>query len=377
MDRTTYGFDDRTYRVAGLDRNTTFERLQVNILVEREGVTDCYVDILNLYSGRDRGHFTKAASAELDVDPAAIKRDLGQLLLILEAELQDRLTTSASPTRPPVMTDDDRAEATDYLCASGLLGRIAADLAVAGGVGEEGNRLVSYLVATSRLLDEPLSLVVLSQSGAGKTALVNSTLDLVPDEAVVRVSAMSPMALFYSGDLQNRILAVEEQEGTGTATYSLKILQSAGRLTLATTTRVKAGKTTTEHHTVEGPVALMTTSTSTKLDAELLRPLLESASADLSPQARNVLAQAQRIAGDGSTFTRRQLAEFAGLSIDQTRHLLSRLVEHELVEPVSGRRGRRFQYRLVGDLAEPRESASPGDFANGRGHLHATSRGGA
>ena len=82
-------------------------------------------------------------------------------------------------------------------------------------VGEETNKLVGYLAAVSRKLEQPLAVMVQSSSAAGKSALMNAVLAFVPDEERVAYSAMTGQSLFYMGetDLQHKILAIAEEEG--------------------------------------------------------------------------------------------------------------------------------------------------------------------
>ena len=106
-----------------------------------------------------------------------------------------------------------------------------------GLVGEEVNKLTGYLAAVSRKLSEPLAVVVQSSSSAGKSALMEAVLELVPVEDRVVYSAMTGQSLFYMGeaDLEHKILAIVEEEGAERASYALKLLQSEGELTIAST----------------------------------------------------------------------------------------------------------------------------------------------
>jgi DNA primase len=57
-----------------------------------------------------------------------------------------------------------------------LLERILTDFERCGSVGEENNKLVGYLAAVSRKLDEPLAIIIQSASAAGKTTLMDAVL---------------------------------------------------------------------------------------------------------------------------------------------------------------------------------------------------------
>ncbi|MFC2146325.1 hypothetical protein ACFLRT_03085, partial [Acidobacteriota bacterium] len=58
------------------------------------------------------------------------------------------------------------------LKAPDLLERILKDFEKCGVVGEQTNKLVGYLAAVSRKLDNPLAILIQSSSAAGKTWLM-------------------------------------------------------------------------------------------------------------------------------------------------------------------------------------------------------------
>jgi hypothetical protein len=102
-------------------------------------------------------------------------------------------------------------------------------------------------------------------------------LDLIPEEDLVRYSAMSGQSLFYMGDrsLSHKILAIAEEEGARQASYALKLLQSEGRVAMASTGKnPTTGMLETHDYIVEGPVMLFLTSTAIDLDEELLNRCL-------------------------------------------------------------------------------------------------------
>ena len=81
-DALTFSFDDRQWRVRGLETQHSGLRLRVNLLVARQDLS--HVDTLDLYTARQRYAFLKQAAAELYVDEAVLKRDLGRVLWQLE-----------------------------------------------------------------------------------------------------------------------------------------------------------------------------------------------------------------------------------------------------------------------------------------------------
>ena len=95
----------------------------------------------------------------------------------------------------------------DYSIAMGtgnIFQTILEDYEKLGMVGEDHNKLMCYLAATTRLMEKPLNILVLSSSGAGKSTLQDKTLKLMPPEDVIRTSAISDKALFYQKSLKGK-----------------------------------------------------------------------------------------------------------------------------------------------------------------------------
>jgi DNA-binding transcriptional ArsR family regulator len=262
----------RRYRVRGLAKNLGYEVMKVNVLAgtgER-----FYVDTLDLYAAKLRGSFVVQAAAELALAEDVVKADLGKVLLKLEAlqEANIRRALEPKPVQAVVMADSERAAALELLRSPDLVRRILADLDACGIVGEKTNKLVAYLAATSRKLDSPLAVLVQSSSAAGKSSLMDAVLAMMPAEERIKYSAVTGQSLFYMGaaSLKHKILAIVEEEGASRASYALKLLQSEGELTIASTGKdPDTGNLVTQEYRVEGPVMMFLTTTAIEIDPEL------------------------------------------------------------------------------------------------------------
>ena len=88
---------------------------------------------------------------------------------------------------------------------------------------------------------------------------------------------MTGQSLFYMGatNLKHKILAIVEGEGVRSASYALKLLQSEGELTIASTGKdPQTGNLVTQEYHVEGPVMILLTTTAIEIDEELLNRCL-------------------------------------------------------------------------------------------------------
>jgi DNA primase catalytic core len=269
--------DGRRWRVRGLGKASSFETLRVNVLVAREHPARgelFHVDSLDLYSARARGTFARQAGEELGLAQELIARDLGRVLLVCEEHSEAAVRAAQAPAEPDVaLSEAEREQALELLRDPALVERIVADFERVGVVGEQSNCLVGYLAAVSRKLDRPLAVMIQSTSAAGKSALQEAVLALMPEEERVSFSAMTGQSLFYMGetDLQHKVLAVAEEEGAERAAYALKLLQSEGELRIASTGKEgQTGRLVTHTYTVRGPVAIFLTTTTIDVDEELL-----------------------------------------------------------------------------------------------------------
>ena len=130
---------------------------------------------------------------------------------------------------------------------------------------------MGYLSATSRKLDEPLSIMVQSRSAAGKSTLQDAVLSLIPDEDYIKYTRLTGQAPFLQRRRQPDPQAPCHR---GRARRAGRIvldpnIQSSKYLSIAATGKDPAtGKLRTEEYKVKGPVALMITTTEVELDYE-------------------------------------------------------------------------------------------------------------
>jgi hypothetical protein len=275
-DEVVVSYGERRYRVRGLSKNLSHETLKINLHI---GCGEAYyVDTFDLYSARARHLYIMNAAKDLAVREEIIKTDLGRLLLKLESLQQSRIE-AALKVEPaaPTMTEAEREQALELLRDPKLLDRILADFDTCGLVGERTNKLIGYLAAVSRKLDRPLGVLVQSSSAAGKSSLMDAVLSFMPEEERIKYSAMTGQSLFYMGEtnLKHKILAIVEGEGVKSASYALKLLQSEGELTIASTGKdPQTGNLVTQEYHVEGPVMIFLTTTAIEIDEELLNRCL-------------------------------------------------------------------------------------------------------
>jgi hypothetical protein len=290
--RVTFGA--RAWRVRGLQA-VGLDRLRVNVRVEGRG--RLHLDTLDLYGHRGRVALIKEL-ARLFGDPEEdVAREVASLIETLEAVRLDLAKTATPATARLEMPDREREAALKLLRAPDLLDRALGDFERLGCVGERTTLTVGYLGTISRLLDDPLGLIIVSRSGAGKSSVQDLLCDVVPDEDLVRYTRLTGQALFYKEEdaLVHKVLAVDEEEGAEEAAYSIRNLQSAQVLSVAATrTDPQTGKLRTDEYRVRGPVFIMFTTTSPEaLDYETRNRFVQVGIDESIEQTRRIL-QRQR-----------------------------------------------------------------------------------
>ncbi|MVF14899.1 toprim domain-containing protein [Ketobacter sp. MCCC 1A13808] len=268
----------RVYRVRGLKKNTVHDVLKISLMVCNDN--GFHTDSLDLYHAKQRQVFINQACVELGVKDEVIKKDLGKVLLKLEALQEEQISEHLQPKQESEgkqLTNEEHNAALELLNDKNLLSRILDDFNTAGVVGEETNKLAGYLACVSRKLEKPLAVMVQSTSAAGKSALMDAVLSFMPEEERVQYSAMTGQSLFYMGEtnLKHKTLAIAEEEGAHNASYALKLLQSEGEITIASTGKDPAtGNLVTQEYRVEGPTQLFMTTTAIDIDPELMNRCL-------------------------------------------------------------------------------------------------------
>lgn len=256
----------RRYEIRGLEKGA--RRLKATVRAEHAG--RLHVDTLDLYSSRSRKILAGDLCRLFNETPEAIESDLVRMIKQCESASTQREDT-LPPDAPAPMSPAERAEAEAFGKTPKLLDAVLSDFERAGLVGEESNKQLVYLAAVSRKMDEPLSVLILSSSGAGKTALQDGALAFVPPEELVKLTSLSGKALFYKERLalRHKVLALEEGSGAEEASYAIRNLISAGELVIESTIKdLGTGRLTTMENRVEGPTSVFITTTNPDTDPE-------------------------------------------------------------------------------------------------------------
>jgi DNA primase len=260
-------YDQRRYEARGISKDNVKLRATIKAITQGADKPRFHLDTVDLYSNRSRSLYAKACAVLFSETEEIVTEDMTRLIDMAESWQPD------NEAKQPVqkMTKTEEEESLDFLKSPSLFNRILSDFETIGLTGEDANKLMGYIAATSRKLDEPLSVLIQSRSAAGKSTLQDAIVMLIPIEDYIKYTRLTGQALFYKEEdsLVHKLLAIEEEHGARDASYSIRNIQSSKYLSIAATGKdPMTGKLKTEEYRVKGPVALMITTTEVELDYE-------------------------------------------------------------------------------------------------------------
>lgn len=259
----TFQTEELTITILGGVKLGGLDKLRVTLKIEKEGTAPIRQN-LDLYHGSQVAKLTEQIAGVFELPTEQITKTLETLTSELEQWRMNQLELLSKPKQEkPTITGAEKTKATKWLKAPKLMQRTQQLLGEAGIVGEETNRLLLWLVMSSRKTARPLHAVSLAASGIGKTHLQQTLASLLPPEDVLEVTSLSGNALYYfKGDeLTHKLLLIEDLDGADEVLYPLRELQSKGRLSKTVAVKGPRGTLRTETLHVEGPVSVAAATT--------------------------------------------------------------------------------------------------------------------
>jgi DNA primase len=266
--RYLFTFGSLVYRLLGVKENFV-SSLRVNIQAKKEGSEDRYIDNVDLFSARSRTSFASNLAYSFDLEKARVEKDLLAILEALEEERDKAFNQTEE--EEIILTEEEIQLGMDLLSSPDLFDRISQDTETLGYVGEDVNKRLLYITASSRKLDDPISVIVLSESASGKSYLVDTIRKLIPAEDVLAMTSLSEQALNYLPEdgLMHKFLVMGEAVHGDIVEHQLREMLSAKELSrLVTTKDEKTGALTSRMVRKEVIVSAIMSSTNYDINAE-------------------------------------------------------------------------------------------------------------
>ena len=247
-------------QVLGGIRFNNLEAMRVTLGTQKQGKEQVLRQNIDLYNDTSIEKLTRKVAERLEIGTTIVRRDLDELTNELENYRLQEVENQSKQYEKQVktLTENEIKEAKEFLQTQNLIQETQNLIGKSGVIGEEINRLLMYLIFTSRKTNNPLHCISLGSSGTGKTHLQSSVSDLIPEEDKIEMTVLSANAFYYFNrtELRGKLILIEDLDGAESVLYPLRELQSKKRITKTVVHKDKKGTTKTIHLTVEGPVSV-------------------------------------------------------------------------------------------------------------------------
>ena len=268
----TYETEELRFTILGGIRLEGLDRMRVTLKIEvanrkfkhylnNPDIADLALrQNLDLYNDTQAEKLIRKVSERLEVGSSQLAKalnDITEQLEVYRLQQIEKQNSKAKETRKP-LTEEERKAAEEFLRGENLMQRTNEAIGRSGVIGEELNRLLMYLIFTSRKREHPLHIISLGSSGTGKTYLQEKVSELIPEEDKEEITSLSENAFYYFGqtELKNKLILIEDLDGALSSMFPLRELQSKKKITRRISLKDNKGNTRTISVTVEGPISV-------------------------------------------------------------------------------------------------------------------------
>ena len=235
------------------------DSLRVTLSINKPENTNKLRHNIDLYNDNQVEKLVRKVAERIEIGTSIVRRSLQELTNELETYRISQLEKEEADQFTIVeLTKTELQAAEAYLKQDNLLQQTNEDIGNTGVIGEGGNRLLMFLIFTSRKSNNPLHCISLGSSGTGKTHLQSKVAELIPENDIVDMTVLSENAFYYFNrtELQHKLILIEDMDGAENALYPLRELQSKRSITKRVSHKDRNGTTKTIKLTVEGPVCV-------------------------------------------------------------------------------------------------------------------------
>jgi hypothetical protein len=268
----TYTTEELSFTILGGIKLEGLDRLRVTLKIEvanrkfkhylnNPDIADLALrQNLDLYNDTQVEKLIRRTAERLELGSTAIAKAIADITNQLEVYRLQQIEANTHQTAAlkKLLTAEETQAAKEFLSETNLIQRTTECIGKSGVIGEELNRILMYIIFTSRKLNHPLHIVSLGSSGTGKTHLQEKVSELIPDEDKLEITTLSENAFYYFGqrELSHKLILIEDLEGAMNVLFPLRELQSKKRISKTVTFKDTRGITKTITLTVEGPVSV-------------------------------------------------------------------------------------------------------------------------
>ena len=262
------------YEIMGGVNMKQLDRLRVTLKVSRSPLLSpvhVFRNTVDLYNDNQIKRYVRDAAEKLEIGTTDLTRTMYELINGIEKYRLQHRKEQLVPRRAPrvELLPFQKVKAKKLLKSKTMLDDISELLAQAGLVGEKENGLLLFLIFLTRQFEHPLHGLIHGSSGSGKTNLLKTVINCVPEEHRHITTALTENVLFYPPYKEfwkHKVLMLEDLDGSMSALYSLREFMSNGHIVKFTTEMdQQSGEHKQKKLEAKGPVCIVGATTKEKI----------------------------------------------------------------------------------------------------------------
>lgn len=267
-------------------------------------------------------------------DYEELEADLVQLTDLLEQHRDLLFEAEINPVTDKYsqkeLTPQAHEKAIAFLSKPNLLENINSLLEQNGIVGEEENRLLLFVLASSYKMPYLMHGLVQGSSGEGKSHLINGIAQCMPQEDVMNMTRITSKSLYHYRDkeLINKLIVIQDFDGLDEeAQYAFREMQSAKFLTSSTVVKDIFGNNRGRMKQVQAHFASLTTTTKAEVYYDnMSRSVILGVDESQAQTMRIIEIQNRKIAGKSSSENQQEATQLL-------RNAIRVLKSYEVINP--------------------------------------------
>jgi len=245
-----------TIEILGGIRLDRLDGLRTTLKMEYE--KQVHRHTLDLYNDVQVTKLIRRSAGKLQLGMGTLNDSIESLTEELEQyRLDQREEQNNNNPKTVELTTTEIKEAEQLLKTKDLLNHTNNLIGKSGVIGEENNRLLMYIIFTSRKMSNPLHIISMGASGTGKSHLQETVAELIPEEDRMGITDLSESSFYYfdTNELSHKLMLIEDLDGADSALYPLRELQSKKTITKTYVQKGPKGLQT-KSRTVNGPICV-------------------------------------------------------------------------------------------------------------------------
>lgn len=290
-----------SYRIKGGLRlgDKDLDSLKVTLVVSHEGRRSRVK--LDLYEDRQLIKTARQIGERLSLRPDLVELDLSYLTDLLENYRENLRQEEPGNEQAIKISQELKSKCLSFLQSDNLLEKINDKIGQAGLIGEETNRLLLFIVASSHAMPTTLHALIQGASGSGKTRLLQVISELMPAEKVKRYTRVTDGSFYNQGEyfFTGKLLCFEDIDGLKEdALLAVRELQSNEILITSTSYKDEQGSIRGAERIVRGPIASISCTTKAEVyEDNISRCFVVAVDESKAQSLRVVQYQNQKSAG--------------------------------------------------------------------------------